>query len=159
MVVLGIDPGTAITGYGILQKREDGINIVDFGALTTPSTWSIGKRLNYLFEQVSFLLDLYDPDVVVMENIFFNKNIKTAISIGQAQGVIILAVQQHQKEIQIVTPLEVKLSIVGYGRATKGQVQYMVKEILRLKEVPKPDDVADALALCISFINKEEGRY
>lgn len=157
MVVIGFDPGTAITGYGILNKGEDGISIIEYGALTTPSSWSIGRRLNYLFDQVSSLLDLYNPDVVVMENIFFNKNIKTAINIGQAQGVIILAAEQHQKEISILTPLEVKLSVVGYGRATKNQIQYMVKEILKLKDIPKPDDVADALALCISYIYKQEG--
>lgn len=119
MVVIGFDPGTAITGYGILNKGEDGISIIEYGALTTPSGWGIGRRLNYLFDQVSSLLDLYNPDVVVMENIFFNKNIKTAINIGQAQGVIILAAEQHQKEISILTPLEVKLSVVGYGRANK----------------------------------------
>ncbi len=157
MVVIGFDPGTAITGYSILNKGEDGISIIEYGALTTPSSWGIGRRLSYLFDQVSSLLDLYNPDVVVMENIFFNKNIKTAINIGQVQGVIILAAEQHQKEISILTPLEVKLSVVGYGRATKNQIQYMVKEILKLKDIPKPDDVADALALCISYIYKQEG--
>lgn len=159
MIVLGIDPGTAITGYGVVKKRESNIDILDYGALTTPSHWSIGERLNYLFEQISSLLDLYNPDVVVMENVFFNKNIKTAISVGQAQGVIILAVKQYGKDIQTLTPLEVKSSIVGYGRASKSQIQYMVKEILRLRDIPKPDDVADALALCISFINKQKGWY
>lgn len=157
MIVIGFDPGTAITGYGILNKEDDKIAVIDYGALTTPSDWSIGRRLNYLFDQVSSLLDLYNPDAVVMEEVFFNKNIKTAISIGQAQGVIILAAQQHQKEVSILTPLEVKLSVVGYGRATKDQVQYMVKEVLKLKDIPKPDDVADALALCISYIYKQEG--
>jgi len=159
MIVLGIDPGTAITGYGVIKKRENSINILDYGALTTPSCWSIGERLNFLFEQISSLLDLYNPDFVVMEEVFFNKNIKTAISIGQAQGVIILAVKQYGKDVLTLTPLEVKSSIVGYGRATKAQIQYMVKEILRLKDIPKPDDVADALALCISFINNKKGWY
>ncbi|MCX7720372.1 MAG: crossover junction endodeoxyribonuclease RuvC [Dictyoglomus thermophilum] len=157
MIVIGFDPGTAITGYGILNKKDDKIAVIEYGALTTPSNWSIGRRLNYLFDQVSSLLDLYNPDAVVMEEVFFNKNIKTAISIGQAQGVIILAAQQHQREVSILTPLEVKLSVVGYGRATKDQVQYMVKEVLKLKDIPKPDDVADALALCISYIYKQEG--
>ncbi|ACI18395.1 crossover junction endodeoxyribonuclease RuvC [Dictyoglomus thermophilum] len=157
MIVIGFDPGTAITGYGILNKEDDKIAVIEYGALTTPSNWSIGRRLNYLFDQVSSLLDLYNPDAVVMEEVFFNKNIKTAISIGQAQGVIILAAQQHQREVSILTPLEVKLSVVGYGRATKDQVQYMVKEVLKLKDIPKPDDVADALALCISYIYKQEG--
>ncbi len=157
MIVIGFDPGTAITGYGILNKEDDKIAVIEYGALTTPSNWSIGRRLNYLFDQVSSLLDLYNPDAVVMEEVFFNKNIKTAISIGQAQGVIILAAQQHQREVFILTPLEVKLSVVGYGRATKDQVQYMVKEVLKLKDIPKPDDVADALALCISYIYKQEG--
>lgn len=157
MIVIGFDPGTAITGYGILNKEDDEIAVIEYGALTTPSNWSVGRRLSYLFDQVSSLLDLYNPDAVVMEEIFFNKNIKTAISIGQAQGVIILAAQQHQREVSILTPLEVKLSVVGYGRATKDQVQYMVKEVLKLKDIPKPDDVADALALCISYIYKQEG--
>jgi|UniRef100_A0A7C3SQ99 crossover junction endodeoxyribonuclease RuvC len=152
MKVLGVDPGTAITGFGILNKEEDHIKVVDYGALITPSNWSLGRRLNYLYDQISALLEGYDPDIVVMENIFFNKNVKTAISIGQAQGIILLAAYQHQKEIFMFSPLEVKLSIVGYGRASKNQIQYMVKEILNLKDIPKPDDTADALAIALAYI-------
>ncbi|HOP94777.1 MAG TPA: crossover junction endodeoxyribonuclease RuvC [Dictyoglomaceae bacterium] len=151
MIVLGIDPGTAITGYGIIKKSGDDLLAIDYGAFTTPSSWKVERRLDSLFEQVSSLLDLYRPDTIVIEEIFFNKNVKTAINIGQAQGVLLLAAYQCQRKVVMFTPLEVKLAIVGYGRASKQQIQYLVKEILNLKEIPKPDDVADALALAISY--------
>lgn len=151
MLILGIDPGTATIGYGLINFNMDKINVLEYGCFTTPKNWEVGKRLEHLYQEVSNLLEKYDPNIVVMEKLFFYKNSKTVINVAQAQGVILLSSYQHNKEVYTLTPLEVKQTIVGYGRATKKQVQVMVKEFLRLKDIPRPDDVADALALCICY--------
>ncbi|MGB9856634.1 MAG: crossover junction endodeoxyribonuclease RuvC [Dictyoglomaceae bacterium] len=151
MLILGIDPGTAITGFGLVDFKRDKIRVLEYGCFTTPKEWDVGKRLDYLYQELSNFIERYEPDIIVMEKLFFYKNSKTAINVAQAQGVILLSSYQHGKKIYTFTPLEVKQTIVGYGRATKKQIQIMVKEILGLKEIPKPDDVADALALCICY--------
>ncbi|PMQ02355.1 MAG: crossover junction endodeoxyribonuclease RuvC [Dictyoglomus sp. NZ13-RE01] len=151
MLILGIDPGTATIGYGLVDFNNKKLKIVDYGVLTTPKEWVVEKRLNYVYMEISNILEKYNPDVVVMENVYFYKNTKTAINVAQAQGVIMLSTYQHNIKLQTFTPLEVKQTIVGYGRATKEQMQIMVKELLQLEEIPKPDDAADALALCICY--------
>ena len=135
MIILGIDPGIAIVGYGIIEYKNNKFKVIDYGAIFTPASISTTKRL---------------------EN--FNKNVKTAITVAQARGVILLACSHNDKPIYEYTPLQVKQGVVGYGRAKKLQVQQMVEIILNLKEIPKPDDVADALAIaiCHAHANKLE---
>lgn len=149
LVIMGIDPGIAILGYGVLQFDSNRYKLIDCGAVTTSSELSMPKRLTYIFENLNHLLELYTPDAFAIEELFFNKNIKTALTVGHARGVAILAASNLNIPIFEYTPLQVKQAIVGYGRADKKQMQQMVKLLLNLKETPKPDDVADALAVAI----------
>lgn len=149
MIILGIDPGIAILGYGIVEYNGNSFKTLDYGAVLTDSKETTPNRLNKIYEELEKLLDIYKPDAVAIEELFFNKNAKTAIVVGQARGVAILAAAQRNLEIFEYTPLQVKQGVVGYGRADKKQVQVMVKTFLNLKTVPKPDDVADALAVAI----------
>lgn len=149
MIILGIDPGIAILGYGIVEYNGNTFKTLDYGAVLTDSKETTPNRLNKIYEELGKLLDIYKPDAVAIEELFFNKNAKTAIVVGQARGVAILAAAQRNLEIFEYTPLQVKQGVVGYGRADKKQVQVMVKTFLNLKTVPKPDDVADALAVAI----------
>ena len=139
MKILGIDPGYAILGYGVVEKIGNKFKVCDYGAITTDAGTPMTERLEYL----------YHPDVASIEELFFNTNAKTAILVGQARGVAILACVKGGLEIEEYTPLQIKQALVGYGRADKKQVQIMVKTILNLKEIPKPDDTADALAAAI----------
>lgn len=149
MIILGIDPGIAILGYGIVEYNGNSFKTLNYGAVLTDSKESTPNRLNKIYEELGKLLDIYKPDEVAIEELFFNKNAKTAIVVGQARGVAILAAAQRDLEIFEYTPLQVKQGVVGYGRAEKKQVQIMVKTFLNLKSIPKPDDVADALAVAI----------
>lgn len=149
MVILGIDPGYAIVGYGVLRYENNKFNILDFGAITTPAGMDFSQRLKSIYDDMTFLLDKFKPDAMAIEKLFFNTNQKTAIDVAQARGVILLAATQYHAEIFEYTPLQVKQSVVGYGRAEKKQVQEMTKSILGLSAVPKPDDTADALALAL----------
>ncbi len=158
MIILGIDPGIAIVGYGIIEYKSNKFRVIDYGAITTPSTMDTTKRLERIYKGIDILVKNYDIDEVGVEELFFNKNVKTAIIVAQARGVILLACSHNNKEIYEYTPLQVKQGVVGYGRASKSQVQQMVTSMLNLKEVPKPDDVADALAvaICHAHANKLE---
>ncbi len=158
MIILGIDPGIAIVGYGIIEYKSNKFRVIDYGAITTPSTMDTTKRLERIYKGIDILVKSYDIDEVGVEELFFNKNVKTAITVAQARGVILLACSHNNKEIYEYTPLQVKQGVVGYGRASKSQVQQMVTSMLNLKEVPKPDDVADALAvaICHAHANKLE---
>ena len=149
MIILGIDPGIAILGYGIVEYNGNSFKTLDYGAVLTDSKETTPNRLNKIYDELGKLLDIYKPNAVAIEELFFNKNAKTAIVVGQARGVAILAAAQRNLEIFEYTPLQVKQGVVGYGRADKKQVQVMVKTFLNLKTVPKPDDVADALAVAI----------
>lgn len=154
MLVIGIDPGTAITGYGLLRENEDGsLYVVDYGAILTSSEQPMAERLLELHRQLSEILLLHQPDSGAVEKLFFHRNVTTALSVGQARGVTLLAMAAQGLQIGEYTPLEVKQAVVGYGGADKNQVQQMVKAILELPEVPKPDDVADALAVAICHIH------
>ena len=147
MVILGIDPGYAIIGYGVIESENN--QVIDYGAITTPKEDSMPIRLQHIYDSLEYLLNKYKPDVVAIEELFYFKNQKTVIQVAQARGVIVLACQKHCGKIYEYTPLQIKQALTGNGRAEKAQVQYMVKAILGLNAVPKPDDTADALAVAI----------
>ena len=154
MLVLGIDPGIAITGYGLVQTdpRND-YECVTYGVITTRAGLPDAERLNILFDELTQLILLHRPDVSAVEKLFFQKNVKTAISVGQARGVTMLTLAQASLPIAEYTPNEVKQTVCGYGSAGKTQVQRMVQALLSLDELPKPDDAADALAVAICHIH------
>jgi len=157
MIIIGIDPGTAITGYGVIKvknkksKAKDKLKCLEYGVIKTSSSSLIEERLKKIYFELSKLIKKYKPKTLIIERLYFFKNLKTAIPVSQAQGVILLLAAKKKIKIFYFTPLEVKMGISGYGRATKYQVQRMVKEILNLKKIPKPDDAADALALAICY--------
>lgn len=149
MVILGIDPGYAIVGWGVVRYESNRFKTLDFGAVTTPARMHFADRLEKIYDGIDFLLSQYKPEALSIEKLFFNTNQKTAIDVAQARGVILLAAKKAGVEVFEYTPLQVKQSVVGYGRAEKKQVQEMTRVILNLNAVPKPDDTADALALAI----------
>lgn len=153
MIVLGVDPGTAITGYGLLEHTANRFRLLEYGTIRSSSQDDPAARLYDIFQGISAVIDRYNPEQMAVEELFFNKNVRTALVVGQARGVIMLA--GHLKGLPVFeyTPLQVKQAVVGYGRAEKQQVQYMVKAILNLEEIPKPDDAADALAIAICHGN------
>ena len=153
-LVLGIDPGTATTGYGLVRDRDDGsLEPVTFGTILTPAGMPAHQRLSILFHQVNDLLLLHHPDGVAVEKLFFQSNVKTAIAVGQARGVVLLAISEAGLELGEYTPNEVKQAVAGYGSADKRQVQDMVRVLLGMTEIPRPDDAADALAIAITHLN------
>jgi crossover junction endodeoxyribonuclease RuvC len=149
MIILGIDPGIATLGYGIVKYEGNKFTSIDYGAITTQAKTPMPERLGIIYDSLSELIKQYKPDAIAVEELFFNKNVKTALIVGHARGVVLLAGYNSQVSTYEYTPLQVKQAVVGYGRAEKSQVQYMVKILLNLKEIPKPDDVADALAIAI----------
>ncbi len=155
MKALGIDPGTATTGYGILDTDGETVKVIDYGCITTSSKESAPKRLAKICSGVKKLISKHKPDQMAVEKLFFGKNVTTAMSVGQARGVIILAAAQAGVDIAEYTPLQVKIALTGYGRADKQQIQQMVKRLLGMKVTPKPDDAADALAVALCHLNTE----
>ena len=153
MLVLGIDPGTAITGYGLVKGEDDDLTLLVYGTITTSSDWPQPERLQRIYRELTALIEDRQPTVVAVEELFFSKNVRTALSVGQARGVVLLAAANAGLPIHEYTPLQVKQAIVGYGRATKDQVQQMVKMLLALDSVPQPDDAADAIAVAICHIH------
>jgi len=153
MIILGIDPGTAITGYGVLELSGNHYKLLEYGVVRSEKTEEAAARLHAVFAGINRLIDAYGPDQMAVEELFFNKNTKTALAVGQARGVIVLAAHLKGVPVFEYTPLQVKQAVVGYGRAEKQQVQYMVKAILNMAEIPKPDDAADALAIGICHGN------
>jgi len=153
MRVLGIDPGIAITGYGIIDFAGNSFSPVDYGSIRSAASMPQHLRLNKLYNELTDLIVKYRPHCLAVEELFFNRNVRTAMSVSQARGVILLASAQSDLEVYEYTPLQVKLAVVGRGRADKKQVQYMIKIILNLPAVPRPDDVADALAIAVCHIN------
>ena len=153
MLVLGIDPGTAITGYGLVKGEGDDLTLVAYGAITTSSDWPLPERLQRIYEELTALIEDQQPTAVAVEELFFSKNVRTALSVVQARGVALLSAANAGLPIHEYTPLQVKQAIAGYGRATKDQVQRMVKMLLALDCVPQPDDAADAIAVAICHIH------
>ncbi|QEK12060.1 crossover junction endodeoxyribonuclease RuvC [Crassaminicella thermophila] len=149
MIILGIDPGIAILGYGVVEYKGNTFKPLGYGGIFTDAKEAMPMRLKKIYDELQQIIDKYHPDVVAIEELFFNKNVKTALLVGQARGVAILAAANNEIDIYEYTPLQVKQGVVGYGRADKKQVQVMTKTLLNLKSVPKPDDVADALAVAI----------
>lgn len=154
MLIIGIDPGTATTGYGLITETADGSLLpVDFGVITTPPDLCMPERLSLLYHRLQEILLLHRPDSGAVEKLFFHSNVTTAISVGQARGVVLLALAEAGITLAEYTPLEVKQAVVGYGGADKNQVQQMVRALLGLEKIPKPDDAADALAIAICHLN------
>ncbi len=149
MLILGIDPGYAIIGWGVIRFERGKYIPVDFGAITTNAGVPFNRRLEQIYDQLNELLDTHHPDAVAVEKLYFQNNQKTAIDVAQARGVTMLALQQHGVPVFEYTPLQVKSAVTGFGQAQKPQVMEMTKRLLRLKAVPKPDDTADALAIAI----------
>ncbi|MDD6672490.1 MAG: crossover junction endodeoxyribonuclease RuvC [Eubacteriales bacterium] len=149
MVILGIDPGYAIVGWGVIEYEHSRFRVLGYGAITTNADTPFPQRLESIYNDMCYVFNKYNPSVMSMEKLFYNSNQKTVIDVAQARGVITLCAQMHNKEIFEYTPLQVKQSVTGYGRAEKKQVMEMTRSILSLESVPKPDDTADALALAI----------
>jgi crossover junction endodeoxyribonuclease RuvC len=150
MLVIGIDPGTALTGYGLVRRVSNGaLELVDYGVIRTSSHQPMSKRLVKLHSDLEALLKRYQPSEAAVERLFFQKNVSTAISVGQARGVVLLALANAGLSVEEYTPQDVKLAVTGYGGADKGQMQRMVKMLLTMDDLPKPDDAADALAVAI----------
>ena len=151
MVILGIDPGTATTGYGIIKqdKRSDEFEIIDYGAITTQKTLNDAQRLEILAKDLSKLIKKYRPDVAGVEKLFLTTNQKTAMTVSQARGVVLYICQKYRLPVLEFTPLQIKSFVCGYGKADKKQVQYLIQKTFKLKAAPKPDDAADALAVAL----------
>jgi crossover junction endodeoxyribonuclease RuvC len=149
MIILGIDPGFARTGFGVIEEKNKNLRALDYGCLSTPANLSFEKRLKKICDGMTGLIKKYRPEVCAVEKIYFCKNTKTAIDVGQARGVVVLTATKRNLAIYEFTPLQVKQTITGYGKAEKQQIQKMVKILLNLKKIPKPDDASDALALAI----------
>ncbi len=149
MIVLGIDPGYAIVGYGVVSYESNHFKMLDYGAITTEAHTPFNERLERIYDCACALIEHYHPEAMAIEKLFFNTNQKTAIDVAQARGALVLAAQKARVPIFEYTPLQVKQSVVGYGRAEKKQVQEMTRVMLNLEKIPRPDDAADALAMAI----------
>ncbi|MDA1354352.1 MAG: crossover junction endodeoxyribonuclease RuvC [bacterium] len=149
MKILGIDPGIGITGVGIIETQGSRLSVLDFGAITTPTNTPLHQRLVEIYDKLSQIIAHFKPDAVAIEELFFNKNVSTALAVGQARGVAVLCAAKANIPITSYTPTQIKVAVAGYGKADKYQVGQMVKSLLKLDDVPKPDDVSDALAIAI----------
>ena len=153
MIVLGIDPGTAITGYGLVQEENGQAAALAYGVITTPSDLPLPDRLKLLQRDLAAIVEKYRPEQSAVEQLFFNKNVRTALAVGHARGVVLLTLACASIPVYEYTPLEVKLAVTGNGRADKAQVQQMVTLLLGLGKIPKPDDAADALAIALCHLH------
>lgn len=155
-IILGLDPGIADTGFGVIKVFEDGrMNCLEYGSIRTSPKENLAERLEKLFCDLEEIINKYRPQIISIEELFFNKNVKTALIVGQARGVIMLAVKRSGAKFFEFTPIQIKQSISTYGRADKAQVQRMVKMVLKLSELPRPNDAADALAAAICASNRK----
>ena len=153
MIILGIDPGLATLGYGVIEVINDKRRLVQFGTLTTPAGQPMPQRLRAIFQGMNQLMDIYQPDDVAFEELFFSKNITTGMAVSAARGVALVAVVQRTDNLYEYTPMQIKQAVTGYGGADKHQVQQMVKMLLNMKEIARPDDAADALAVALTHAN------
>ncbi len=159
MRIIGIDPGYALLGFGLIDSNNSKLKVVDYGVISTASRVPFEQRLLAIYNGVRQLIDRYNPDVMAIEELFFYQNTTTAIGTAEARGVVILAAAQANIPMYEYKPSQVKNAVTGYGKSEKKQVQYMVKTLLNLKEIPKPDDAADALAVAIAHSNKGRTDY
>lgn len=150
MIILGIDPGLAIVGYGVIDSQKGVNKVIDYGVINTPKEDSVPIRLTKIYEGMLGLIEKFKPDCISIEELFFNTNTTTGINVAQARGVILLACTQQALKMYEYTPLQIKQALTGYGKAEKKQIQYMVARLLNLKAVPKPDDAADGLAVALT---------
>jgi crossover junction endodeoxyribonuclease RuvC len=155
LIVLGIDPGTAITGFGVISVEGDRLEVIDYGCIRTEAHEGVTQRLRDIHAAVNHLIAVHKPNLLAVEELFFNRNVTTAIAVGQARGVVLLSAALAKCEVVEFTPPQVKQAVAGYGRADKKQVQSMVRAILSLREIPQPDDAADALAVAICAANSQ----
>ncbi|SDE60406.1 crossover junction endodeoxyribonuclease RuvC [Sporomusa acidovorans] len=155
MLALGIDPGTAICGYGVVETQGSRLNPVIYGVIETTPDMEPAMRLKKIHQELNRLIKEYQPDIMGVEQLFMNKNVRTVMAVGQARGVVLLAAAQNELAIAEFTPLQVKQAVTGYGKATKEQVIYMTQRLLNLRTKPHPDDAADALAVAIATIHCE----
>lgn len=150
MRILGIDPGTAITGFGVIDYEGGTFKFVDAGVIRTPKEQPMNERLSTVYDEMHELLEEFKPDVMSIELLFFARNVTTAMTVGQSRGIVILAATQEKVPVFEYTPMQVKQAVTGYGKADKKQIQEMVKKLLKLDQIPKPDDAADGLAIAIT---------
>lgn len=153
MKIIGIDPGIAIVGYSVLTRRGNKLYPIDYGSIETPAGMPTPKRLKEVYDASKHLFALHQPDVIAIEKLFFNRNVTNAFTVSSARGVIMLAAEECKIPISEYTPLQVKMAVTGFGKAEKSQVQKMVQRLLHLPAIPKPDDVADALAIAICEVH------
>ena len=153
MIVLGVDPGTAVTGYGVVERSGGKLRAVDFGTLETPAAHELPQRLLAIHQGLEALIESHHPDLVAVERLFFNRNVQSAFAVGQARGAVLLTAAQHGLPVYEYGPHEVKLAVTGHGRAGKDQVQRMVQIVLGMATLPRPDDAADALAVAICLVH------
>ena len=156
MIILGIDPGYALAGWGIIKKEGQKLALVKYGCFATPKHMPHAERLKFLSDNLHKVIRKYKPEVLAIEELFFFKNLKTAIKVAEAKGVILATAINFKLRIEEFTPLQIKQAVVGYGRADKNQVGQMVKLILNLKTIPQPDDAADAVAVAITCANSNK---
>lgn len=149
MRILGIDPGLAIVGYSVLDVVGNRMQLLEYGCITTDSSEDFPKRLDLIYEELNNIINQYQPEELAIEELFFYRNVTNAIKVGQARGVCVLAGTQNKLDVYEYTPMQIKLSVTGYGHADKEQVQETVQMLLKLSEIPKPDDAADAIAVAI----------
>jgi crossover junction endodeoxyribonuclease RuvC len=155
MIVLGIDPGIAKIGYGVIKKTKS-LKCLDYGTIKTTPSFTMPERLRILNNKLSHVIKKYQPEILVVENVYFHRNLKTAIPVSQAEGVILLTAAKKKMPVCQFTPLQVKMAITGYGRAKKKRVQKKIKSLLRLKKIPQSDDAVDALAIALTYILRQE---
>ena len=153
MIILGIDPGLATLGYGVIEADNNKRRMIQFGTLTTPAGQPMPQRLRAIFQGMNQLMDIYQPDDVAFEELFFSKNITTGMSVSAARGVALVAVVQRTDNLYEYTPMQIKQAVTGYGGADKHQVQQMVKMLLNMRDIARPDDAADALAVALTHAN------
>ena len=153
MIILGIDPGLATLGYGVIEADNNRRRLIQFGTLTTPAGQPMPQRLRAIFQGMNQLMDIYRPDDVAFEELFFSKNITTGMAVSAARGVALVAVVQRTDNLYEYTPMQIKQAVTGYGGADKHQVQQMVKMLLNMKDIARPDDAADALAVALTHAN------
>ena len=153
MIILGIDPGLATLGYGVIEADNNRRRLIQFGTLITPAGQPMPQRLRAIFQGMNQLMDIYQPDDVAFEELFFSKNITTGMAVSAARGVALVAVVQRTENLYEYTPMQIKQAVTGYGGADKHQVQQMVKMLLNMKDIARPDDAADALAVALTHAN------
>jgi crossover junction endodeoxyribonuclease RuvC len=156
LIILGIDPGVATTGFAFIKEANQQLTVLDYGVITTSSKQAFSERLKYIHLSLAKLIKKVKPDAIAVEQLYFCKNVKTALLVGQARGVILLTAILDKLPLFEFTPLQVKQAVCGYGQADKRQIQNMVKILLKLKNIPKPDDAADALAIALTYLQAKK---